>query len=158
MTTEENKLVKSNEDAPKKQPEAENSKPSGKRLVIAVIGVALLFVGFGIGWLSNVRINRHEERTLLAPMGQMMERHHGGGDLINPTDGTTSTRLTGVVTQASGDSFTIAGNGTTKTITTNSSTVYAPESQKAAVNDSVVVIGKDANGTFTASSVHILNK
>lgn len=155
--SEESKLIKSSNDAPSKQPKTEKHKTS-KTLVAAGVGAAILFLGFGIGWLSNVRMDRREERSLIAPMGQMMERHHGGGELANPTDGTISTRLTGVVTQVNGDTFTIAGNGATKNITTNSSTVYAPESQKPAVNDSVIVIGKDSNGTFIASSVHILNK
>jgi len=66
-------------------------------------------------------------------------------------------RLTGVVTQVNGGSFTIAGNGTTKSVTTNSTTTYDTTPKTVASNDSVIVTGTDTNGTFTAVSVRIIN-
>jgi hypothetical protein len=63
-------------------------------------------------------------------------------------------RLTGVVTSVGDNTFTIAGSGSTNTVTTNGSTQYT-NGTKASVNDTVVVVGTTSNGTFTATRVVI---
>ncbi len=63
-------------------------------------------------------------------------------------------RLTGVVTKVDGKNFTIAGNGTTNSITVNDSTQYTNGST-VAINDTVFVSGTVNNGTFTATQVTI---
>jgi len=131
-----------------------------KRMALVVCGAALLIlVGLAAGvWMHVDRVNDRRD----AVIGMMGERgfKHVGPDIrtsVNPTDGSTITRLTGVVTQVNGDSFTIAGNGTTKTIKTTTDTNYNTADKKVSVNDSVVVKGTDSNGTFTATSVNIVN-
>ncbi len=61
-------------------------------------------------------------------------------------------QLQGVVTVVNGDKLTIAGNGTTSTVTTTSSTQYVGASS-AAVDDTVDVMGTSSNGTLTATQI-----
>jgi Domain of unknown function (DUF5666) len=137
----------------------ESKQPTNRHTLAVVAGVVIVAVlCFSVGWFGHVRAERND--VSLQPFAV----HEGGmgergfkDDLMNPTDGTAATRLSGVVTQVNGNTFTIAGNGTTKTITTNNSTTYNTGSNKVTVNDSVLVAGTDSNGTFTASSVHVLN-
>lgn len=68
--------------------------------------------------------------------------------------GTAQNRLTGVVTAVNGSSFTIAGDGATNTVTTNSSTQWQGASS-VKTNDSVVVLGNLSNNTFTATEVAV---
>jgi hypothetical protein len=136
-----------------------------KRVAALVCGAALLvLLGLGVGlWLRHDRLD--DRRLSEVKLGMVEERgfargpHMGMGrdEVINPTDGSTVTRLTGVVTQVGSDSFTIAGNGTTKTIKTTSNTDYNTSDKKVSVNDSVLVSGTDNSGTFTATSVRVIN-
>ena len=68
--------------------------------------------------------------------------------------GSNQAQLRGVVTAINGSTFTIAGDGATNDVTTNSSTQYQGGSQPK-VNDSVLVSGTTNNGTFTATEVVI---
>lgn len=89
---------------------------------------------------------------LMAPGGERGIRTHGMfGDSIDATSGT---RLHGVVTAVNGSTFTVAGNGATKEVSTNSSTQFSGGDQ-VKVNDSVLVAGTNNNGTFTATQVVI---
>lgn len=63
-------------------------------------------------------------------------------------------RLNGVVTSVNGNNFTVAGNGATTNVTTNSSTTYQDGNQ-VKQNDSVVVFGTTSNGTLTATRIII---
>lgn len=74
----------------------------------------------------------------------------GLGDRISGSQN----HLFGVVTSVNGSSFTLAGNGSTNDVETNSSTQYQNGSQ-VKVNDSVVVLGTTNNGKFTASRIFI---
>lgn len=65
------------------------------------------------------------------------------------------TRKTGVITAVSGDSFTLAGNGTTTQVTTSSSTQYRGGNQ-VKVDDTVVVRGTISNDTMAASRISII--
>ncbi len=61
-------------------------------------------------------------------------------------------RIEGVVTAVNGSILTIAGNGATNDVTTNSSTRYIGSSQPK-VDDTVVVDGTISGGTFTATQI-----
>lgn len=133
-----------------------------KHTALLVCGAALLvLVGLGAGLL----LHRGTDDRRIPMFGGMVEKgimntggpRAGMNTTVNPTDGSTVTRLIGVVTQVNGDSFTIAGNGTTKTIKTDSNTVYNTTDKKVNVNDSVIVTGTDSNGTFTATFIRIVN-
>jgi hypothetical protein len=60
--------------------------------------------------------------------------------------------LMGVVTAVNGDTFTVAGSGSTTDVKTSSSTQYRNGSA-VKVNDSVLVAGSISGGTFQASEV-----
>lgn len=166
-------------DAPASQPNEEvkeaevaEAKKAGHPLksranvrIAAIVGgvVAIALLGYVAGWAGSHFYNVRHGGVRTAGI----TIHEGGlggmrggfmhDDAANPTDGKAYTRLTGVVTQVNGTTFTIAGNGTTKTITTNDSTVFNTASKKVSVNDSVVVLGTDNNGTFTATDVRVTN-
>lgn len=65
-------------------------------------------------------------------------------------------RIRGVVTAVSGDTFTVAGNGATNSVKTDSSTEYIG-GDSVKVNDTVLVLGTTSESTFTASKVYINN-
>ena len=137
-----------------------NDHRHDKRTAMIVCGAALLvLIGLAAGIWMHVDQARDRREAVIGMMGERGFMHMGPENrtAINPTDGTTVTRLTGVVTQVNGDSFTIAGNGTTKTIKTNADTSYSTADKKVSVNDSVIVTGTDSNGTFTATTVNIVN-
>lgn len=154
------KEVTKAQDGQKGQPQTPPAnKLHDRRVIIAIVGgLVILALGFMIGSLSGYHFAaRHQpiDTTALNNAGPFRAHDMRGG--FNNTDGTTTKRLSGVVTQVNGATFTIAGNGTTKTITTNDSTVFNTGSKKVSVNDSVLVTGTDANGTFTATNVHVQN-
>jgi len=147
-------------DTPKASEVSAKGHHRDKRVALLVCGAALLvFAGLAAGiWMHVDRVNDRRD-AIIGMMGERGFRHIGPEvrTSVNPTDGTTITRLTGVVTQVNGDSFTIAGNGTTKTIKTNADTSYNSTDKKVSVNDSVIVTGTDSNGTFTATTVNVVN-
>jgi hypothetical protein len=131
-----------------------------KRIALVVCGAAVLvLVGLVAGVWMHIDREHNRQNPMISMVGErgIMRMGLENGSSINPTDGSTITRLTGVVTQVNGDSFTIAGNGTTKTIKTDSNTSYNTTDKKVSVNDSVIVTGTDSNGTFTATTVSIVN-
>jgi hypothetical protein len=65
-----------------------------------------------------------------------------------------SSEVQGVVTAVDGNKLTIAGDGTTSTVYTSSSTQYVGASS-VAVNDTVDVTGTSSDGTFTATGISI---
>src|SRR5690242_1250106 len=99
-------------------------------LAMAAGALGLVLLGFGIGWIAQDHFDWRRPAagkvmTMAGPeAGYARGMMHGGMHEVNPTDGTAISRLSGVVTQVNGDSFTIAGSGTTKTIKTTSSTTY----------------------------------
>lgn len=127
-------------------------------LLVCAAAVLVLF-GLGVGMLLHWNREVTLRQPVVGMMGDVRGSHMGinRGRETNPTDGTTVTRLSGVVTQVSSGTFTIAGNGTTKTITTNSDTVYSTTDKTVKVNDTVIITGTDSNNTFTATSVQIAN-
>ena len=80
----------------------------------------------------------------IAPGGRMFRAY------VNPN----GSNLTGVVTAINGDKLTIAGNGTTSTVSTTSSTQYVGASQ-VAIDDTVMISGTTASGTLTATQIVI---
>ncbi|HKX73425.1 MAG TPA: hypothetical protein VJM32_05395 [Candidatus Saccharimonadales bacterium] len=166
MDTPEKKTASPTAGEPQKQ-EVKNADAQKRRagtLVLVAGGLVILALGFGAGWLSRNETNDRligpgfaHKADVFEGSRPMMKQHLGGED-VNPTDGTEYSHLSGVVTQVNGDTFTIAGNGTTKTIKTNGSTTYNVTTNKVKVNDSVIVKGSKSGDTFTATGVSILNR
>lgn len=83
-------------------------------------------------------------------------RQSSSDGLTTTTTNTTYTQTEGVVTAVNSDTIVVAGGGKTQTIKTNSSTTYANDT-KAAVNDTVVVIGTKDGDTITATQIAVYN-
>jgi hypothetical protein len=81
----------------------------------------------------------------------------GGGGMMGDRDAISSdsTRVSGVVTAINGSTLTVAGNGTTKQVTTNDSTTYYGAAQPVKVNDSIMITGTTSGDTFTAGRIVI---
>ena len=94
-------------------------------------------------------------------MGRMIDRFDrdgrggafGGGMMGGTTN--NSTMVSGVVTAIDGATLTVAGNGTTKAVTTNDTTEYFGAAQPVKVNDSVRITGTTSGDAFTATRVMI---
>lgn len=83
-------------------------------------------------------------------------RQTNSDGLTATTTTTTYTQTQGVVTAVNSDSIVVAGGGKTQTIKTNSSTAYANDT-KAAVNDTVVIVGTKDGNTITATQIAVYN-
>lgn len=125
--------------------------------VLAVVGIAIV-LAFTAGMILE---HSSRGRQAIRPMGVggfvMGERGqagpHGFSRRLNSSDENLS-HISGVVTTVNGSTFTVAGHGTTNSVQTTSSTQFTG-GDKVAVNDSVLVSGSTANGTFTATQVAI---
>lgn len=85
----------------------------------------------------------------------MDDRHMMRGGMMHDDLASDDSHVGGVVTNISGSTLTIAGNGTTKKVTVNDSTEYYGAAQPVKINDSVQIIGTTSNDTFTASRIMI---
>jgi hypothetical protein len=142
----------------------ESSTRTKIRRIVPAVGLALIVFSFGVivGWMTSSHyVKTHAPENIKV---RFEDFPHGGmhRDKLMPdandTSGAAIIEVSGVVTQVSADSFTIAGNGTTKTIKTTGSTTYNTGSGKAAVNDSVHVSATKNGDTLTAVSVRVANK
>lgn len=124
--------------------------------LVAAVVIILVF-------LAGAAVANHRHPGPLNKPGVMRELGRGGsfgphrgfgGGMGNTVTANGQTRASGVVTAVTGDSFTIAGHGSTTNVITNSSTQYHGGNQ-VKQNDSVVVRGTIANGSLTASQVVI---
>jgi len=119
-------------------------------LGILIVVLVLLLVG-------SVFHNRHESTVFGNPGGRTFNvmgggqghRFRGGAGGLN-----SQNRISGVVTAVNGSSFTLAGQGSSTQVQTDSSTQYQGGNQ-VKVNDSVIAFGTTSNGTFTATEVAI---
>jgi hypothetical protein len=122
-------------------------------LAAIVIVVILFMLGAFADHVVNFNRNHGTAVTTgFVGRGMGFERRGFVGQAIS----TNQVEVSGVVTAVNGQSFTIAGNGTTNTVQTNSSTEFTGAT-KVNVNDSVVAVGTTNNSTFTASQVVVNN-
>lgn len=118
-----------------------------------VILAAFLIAGFILFGVAAVHVVKRTQAVLARPgRASMMQPYGAGGYVRNPAS--NGSIVEGVVTAANTAALTVAGNGTTSTVSTTSSTQYQGGSQ-AAVNDTVIVTGTTTNGTFTATKIVI---
>ncbi len=86
--------------------------------------------------------------------GPMRGGHERGFMTGGKFDSNGQSRVMGVVTSVNGSSFTLAGNGSTTNVTTNSSTQYQG-GNSVKQNDTVLVRGTSSSGNITAAQVVI---
>ncbi len=117
-----------------------------------LVGVVLLIFTVGAIKLASDR----DDNTRFGMPGGMMERSfERGGMRGGMRDSNSDTSAHGVVTSISGDTISIAGNGSTKEIKTTDKTEYFGAAQPVKVNDSVRIQGTTTDNTFTATQVMI---
>ena len=120
-------------------------------------GLLILLIVFAAGvGVAHHRTLARQDRIMV---GSGLVRGFGGGErgMMMERGGINTgnqSRLSGVVTNVNGSNFTLAGAGTTNTITTSSSTTYQGGSQ-VKQNDTVMVFGTIANGAFNATQIVI---
>jgi hypothetical protein len=169
-TIEEEKVVK--DEAPVAAVDAAVVARNKRRvLILWVTGLVVVIVGLLVAAavLAFVGISRDSStRPTFGDGSRGFARSFGGDSQFgygtsvqtsatnNTVTTTVYTELTGVVTAVNDGSIVVAGNGTTETITTNSSTVY-DNSVKPAVNDTVTIVGTTSGSTTTATEIGVNN-
>ncbi len=131
-----------------------------KKLQFMLVAALVLMIVFAIGALAGHAASRLQSQRIggynsSGPGGGMMRGYNANGSGFGMGNQSSNlVRLKGVVTSVNGSTIVIAGDGTTNSITTNTSTQYTGGSQ-AATNDTIIVFGTTNNGVFTAARVII---
>ena len=133
--------------------------PAHRGWLYGVLTVIVLILVFMFGAAAQRHHSSREfmvtgggfKTSFIGP-GRMHEQGFGFGGDTQTANG--ESRLNGVVTSVSGANFTVAGNGATNNVTTNSSTQYQGGNQ-VKQNDTVIVRGTSSNGTITATQIVI---
>ncbi len=146
--------------------EHKDAKPAAKQstnqnlliLVGVVVVFGLLFASFAVGRASwwhnraepNARLSIQRSADVSpGDFGMMGGRYDSDADA-------SDTRVAGVVTAVSGNTITVAGNGTTTKVEVSDNTTYYGDSEPAKVNDSIVAFGaKNSSDVLIASSVRL---
>ena len=126
--------------------------PSAPLLITVIILLALVLLGgaFSLGRHENRMMPGQFSTQKAGLLGTRPEfGRHMTRDFLN-----NSNHVMGVVTQVNGDHFSVAGNGATKDVQTDSSTQYTGGSE-VKVNDTVVIMGTTTNNQFTAERIVI---
>jgi hypothetical protein len=170
-TIEEETVVKDEPVAAVDVDEAVVARNKRRVLILWVTGLVVVIVGLLVAAavLAFVGISRDSSaRPTFGDGSRGFARSFGGDSQFgygtsvqtsatnNTVTTTVYTELTGVVTAVNDGSIVVAGNGTTETITTNSSTVY-DNSVKPAVNDTVTIVGTTSGSTTTATEIGVNN-
>lgn len=142
-----------------KKAEENDQNNSGSKSGLILAAILAIVVIFLLGALVDHTVNyNRNHRAAVITAGFV----GGGGmgfrqrEFIGQAVTTNQIEVGGVVTAVNGQSFTLAGNGTTNTVQTNSSTQFVGAS-KVSVNDSVVAVGTTNNDTFMATQVVVGN-
>lgn len=126
--------------------------------------VALLLLSFSFGRVVEQRSHEgaREVRFSMsgvnerAPAGTLPGYDMRGQRMHDRDDSESTTRVSGVVTNVSGNTITVAGNGTTAKVEVSDNTTYGGSDEPVAVNDSIVAIGAtNSDGVLIASSVQL---
>jgi len=135
-----------------------SAAPAHRDWLYGALTVVILILVFMFGAAAE---RHHNSRELMVTGGGFKTNFIGPGGarergfrFDGPQTANGENRTTGVVTSVNGDNFTVAGNGATTNVTTNSSTQYQGGNQ-VKQNDTVIVRGTSSNGTITATEVAI---
>lgn len=142
----------------KEQEQLENGhgyrKPGWLLPVLVFVIVVFLAGLFG----GMVAYHHERQNTVLSPrLGEMRSgiiQRNRTSDGFGMMNSNSQNAVSGVVTNVNGSSFTVAGNGSTQQVSTDSSTQYQSGNQ-VKVNDTVVVYGTTTNNTLTATQIII---
>lgn len=160
-----------------KQPEKEQEKPEQIKneqkhpeyhygyyhksdwLLPVLIVIIIIFLA---GLIGGMVAYHHERKNAVIYSGSVGLGLRGSGGVFqrgrsfNGYEIVSNNRnsVSGVVTNVSSSSFTVAGNGSTQQVTTNSSTQYQGGNQ-VKVNDTIIAYGTTSNGTLTATQIVI---
>lgn len=136
---------------------------TGWWVVLAVVAFFALLGAFAIGnAVMHMAVNRTTRvvTDVSGSRGMMFQDERGlrtGGMMGVRSDfdenTVSTTRVSGVVTAVDGSTITVAGNGTTRKVIVNDSTVYVGDDKPAAVNDTIMVVGTTSGDTLTANRV-----
>lgn len=141
-------------------------------VVLTLVFLGLLVTAFLVGRHSGNRLDSDDGfRTRRVAMnrgefgtgtGGMPDAGMRGGMMGGPgmmdSDFKSSSRVMGVVIAVDGDTITVAGNGTTKTIKVTSDTNYTGDDKPAKVNDSIMAVGTASENVLTATSVRLIRQ
>ena len=123
-----------------------------KGWLAAAGAVIVLFLAFGVGMAAGRFSDPHTFERGISSRNVMM----GGGGMFGHHEGgflsSNQNRVVGTVTAVNGANFTVAGQGSTEEVTTNSSTQYHGGSS-VKVNDTVMAMGTTDNGVLTATRI-----
>jgi hypothetical protein len=135
-----------------------------RRHKLLAIGLALLAIALGGLLFTRLAFGHMEARfggartTINREVGGGGRGMMGGGMMGQRRagfgGGERQTALIGVVTAVDGSKLTVAGNGATVVVQTDSNTSYVGAGS-AKVNDTVRVIGTQSNGVWTATSIRV---
>jgi hypothetical protein len=142
---------KAKDDKIKSSERMNNMEPWRQPNVVAVVVVAAVFIFF----LGAVFASHNMRRAVYGPGFGPRHGFNGGFNGQRRLKMNNDNRIRGVVTAVNDTSITVAGHGKSNQITINAQTQYSGAT-KAAVNDSVTIVGSTSNGTFTATRVIIL--
>ena len=125
-----------------------------------LLPVMIFVVVMSLAGLFGGMVAYHHERqtTVLSPRFERMRsgiiQRNRTSDGFGMMNSNSQNAVSGVVTNVNGSSFTVASNGSTQQVPTNSLTQYQGGNQ-VKVNDTVVVYGAITNNTFTATQIII---
>ena len=122
-------------------------------LIVIAVMAALILLGGGFA-IGNRSSSMNGPGPIFGQAGLFARKSGGMGAHRHGFLNNSSTRVSGVVTAVNGTHFTVASQGSTKDVETNSSTQYV-DGSSVAVNDSVVASGTTTGSQFTADRVVI---
>lgn len=126
---------------------------------IWLVPVIVVIVVFLAGLAGSIAVYNHrQEGVVLYPRygrNTVVQRDHGmyGMRGVGMMDNSQNT-VSGVVTNVTGSSFTVAGSGSTQKVSISNSTQYTGGNQ-VKTNDTVVIYGTTNNGVLAATQVII---
>lgn len=124
---------------------------SRHRLIGLIVVVILLFFSFMFGAFvgrvsPRMQFHRFNSKRGMGYSYQQL--------VVNSPQSVNSITIQGVITSVNGNSLTVAGDGLTNNITTNSSTQYV-NGNSPKVNDTVSISAQFNNNQLTAQSINI---
>ena len=141
---------------------AEQEKPSKyidthihKSWIAGLAALLILFVVFMFGMAAGrFGTGNFGHRQSVFMKGIMMSGDRGFGGMMHSGLINSQDRVAGTVTAVNGSSFTLAGNGSSYSVQTNSSTQWQ-NGRSVKVNDTVMAFGTTNGGVLTATQVVI---
>lgn len=165
-TKEVKQITESTEPSPVTIPKHHKVLLLASLLLVFLLLMSAAFVAGRHSWLprdyaQTSRLQAYGQRPgakMDEPSGSGFRGGMMRGDL-SENGSMNNTRVNGVVTTISGDTITIAGNGTTTKVLVSSNTTYSGDAQPTKVNDTIMALGaKNGDGSLVASNVYLVRQ